>query len=383
MRKGIAVLATVLLSCIMSSALRAETGEIPAILGFHSAITDEGGNAIADGDVGIKFRITDANGAELYEESQMVSAANGLVSALIGNGLTQDGAPAGGVPMNVLDPQGARYLEVEVEGIATLPPMEIASVPYAAYAQQALGVANGSISFDSLSADAMKRITEALTNGKDASQILLRDELPTLYSAPAASSTIGVAGGLTYSTANYLQAALADLDKAIAGSNAKITAETGERSAAVSAEAQARVAADSSETSARAAADSAEADTRAVADAATNASVANLDGRVQAIENPQRLSFGRSAWGTVTCGLSPAVHGQNAVFSSSSGSTVSVAFVQPMSDAYYSVVVTPTADGIDTYSINLHPLLAFNKSAAGFSVNCNNVPSVDFIVMGN
>ncbi|MFA4874140.1 MAG: hypothetical protein WC956_02005 [bacterium] len=384
MKRSVLLGMAALALCQIPAQLRAESPAVPQVIGFHSVIADEGGNPIPDGDVTIDFRITDAAGTVLYEERQGVASVGGLVSALIGNGLTGDGAPTGGVPMGVLDPQGARFIEVAVEGVTTLPPMEIASVPYAAYAQEALGVADGSVSFESLDADAMQLIAQALTKGKDASQILLRDELPTLYSASSAASTIGVAPGLAYSGASHLQETLGDLDKAIVARDARINTEINDRSSAIAAEAQARTGADSSEAGSRLAADSSEAGVRSAADSSANSSIVDLQGRMQAIENPQRLSFNRSAWGTVSLsGGNAVMHGANASAAYLGSSLYRITFDQQMADDLYAVAVTP-ANNSNSQG-GAYPLSVSSKDAGGFTISLGNMSpqKFDFVVMGN
>ena len=155
MKRFVLIVICALIVCLVSSVSRATTPEVPVVMGYHSAVTDEGGNPIDDGGWNAWFRITDINGAKLYEERQGVTAIGGRISTLIGNGLTADGAPTGGVPLEALDPDGVRFLEVEIEGMDPLPAVEMAAVPYCSYSQVALGAAEGSISFDALAEGAV------------------------------------------------------------------------------------------------------------------------------------------------------------------------------------------------------------------------------------
>jgi hypothetical protein len=362
MAKRMLMITALFMFAAMPCAARAADALVPPVMGFHAALTDEGGNPVADGEVAAAFRIIDAAGTILYEEQQRVNSVGGQVAALIGNGLTGDGAPTGGVPIELLDPRGGRYLQVEVAGMAPLPMMELATVPYAAYAQEALGVAKEAIAFEDLSAAAVEELGKAMTDGAGAQSIVVREEL----AAPEAAAEIGVASGLASSTATDLQGVLDDLDGAIVASDARIAVEEGARSSADATEASARQDADGAEAAARSSADD------------------GVDKRVQAIENPHRLSFERSAWGSVTLdgNQNPVLHGQNASIAKLNAGVYRISFSSPMSDASYAAVVTPasTVGGGGT----LMPLSITNKAADGFTVGLGTMvnQSFDFIVMG-
>ncbi len=363
------LLVALILALVLPSV--ASATDIPAVVGYHSLVLDEGGNPIPDGDWGVRFRITDVSGNPLYEERQNLPAIGGRLSALIGNGLDANGAPTGGLSPAMLDPSGAKYLEVEIEGMDPLPAVELASVPYASYAQTALGVADASVGFEGLSGDVMVRIADELTGGAGADAIILREELGSLYSDPSSATSIGVStAGFTSSSSSDLQGALADIDLSLSAHSGDIAG----LATSLSSESAARAGADSAEASARSTADATEATVRAEADYA-------LDTRLDAIEDPSRLSFARSAWGSVAGGSSPTIIGQNASIAWEGANTYRVNFSQPFSSAGYAVILTPIGG---VHSADMPSV--YDKSASGFRVGFSisaATQSFDFMVLSN
>lgn len=340
--------------------------QLPTVLGFHSSVFDEGGNPIGDGEWNAHFRIIDADGRALYEEQQAVTAAGGAVSALVGNGLTGDGAPTGGVTAEVLDPQGVRYLEVEFEGMEPLPAMELASVPYASYAQTALTVADGALPFEAFADGVMDRIASELTGGADSSEIVLRSEIENT----TAAANIGVSTAeLSVSTGDDLQGVLVDFDATILQNASGVSTLTG----GLVAETQSRQSADNGLSNAIAS----EANVRSAEDAA-------LDGRVAALEDTARLSFMHSAWGTVTGGSNPSMIGANASVSSIGSNTYRVSLSPSMSSASYAVTITPSDNTKTGIPGTAGTLRVFNKTVSSFDVQFVGLSSesFDFIAMG-
>ena len=198
---------------------------VPPYLVYQSEMYDDGGNPISDGEVNVVFRITDGLGSVLYEEQQIIEAIRGQLTALVGNGTDPNGAPTGGLTVEMLDPVAPRYLEVEVDGLSALEPMEIASVPYSLYTSVALdaaegaidsrAIADGGVEFEDLSSGLVEDLANQLTDGAGADSIVLRQELDTLYRDPSAASVIGVSPNFVYSGADILQTVLQDLDRAI------------------------------------------------------------------------------------------------------------------------------------------------------------------------
>jgi hypothetical protein len=247
----------VIVACAVPISVQAgnpDLGSAPPYLVYQSELYDDGGNPISDGEVDIVFRITDGQGGVLYEEQQTVEAIRGQVTALVGNGLDLNGVPTGGLSIDMLNPVGPRYLEVEVEGFSALEPMEMASVPYSLYTSMALdaadgaidsrAIADGGVEFEDLSSGLIDQLANHLTGGAGAENIVLRQELDTLYRDPSAASTIGVSPNFVYSGADDLQAVLQDLDRAILQRDERISAEAQARQQADNAEAAARADAD-------------------------------------------------------------------------------------------------------------------------------------------
>lgn len=368
MKRFVPIVLCALLACLISSVSRAATSEVPVVMGYHSAVADEGGNPIDDGQWNAWFRITDMNGTKLYEERQGVTAIGGRISTLIGNGLNADGAPTGGVPLEALSPDGVRFLEVEIEGMDPLPAVEMAAVPYCSYSQVALGAADGSIGYDAFADGVLDNIAEDLTGGEGKEAIILREELDTIYSDPSSATYIGVAAAdLDNSTSSDLQNVLDDLDGAIAANESGISAESANRVSAINDEATARAAADSAEASARTTADNA------------------LDARLDAVEAPNRLSFLRSIWGTVYGDAT--FYGANASASSIGMNSYQVSFTESLSSANYAVVATPNHN-TSLGSNSPATLMLYDKTASGFKVvitpsSSSIFRSFDFIVIGN
>lgn len=203
---------------VLAAAVPVGASQAPAFMNFQSLLYDEGGNPLPDGVTGVSFRITDAYGRVYYEEHQAVDVARGAVSAIVGNGLDANGAPTGGIPSDALDPRDGRYLDVTIGGAAPQTAMEIVSVPYALFANEALAaapasidgkaIAAGSITAEHLATDALGDIGEALAGGGAVvGTAVLRE-------ADGAAS-IGVRQGFTYSGSTSIQGVLQDFDRAI------------------------------------------------------------------------------------------------------------------------------------------------------------------------
>jgi len=380
----------VLATCIvlmLPMAGNADPTSVPHFLNYQSLLYDDGGNLVANGPAGITFKITDAAGNVLYEERQTPDVVNGAVSAVIGNGLDGGGAPMGGVPASVLTPDSSRYLEVTVDGYPPETAMEIVSVPYAVYAEKALGAAEGaidgaalankSITIDHL-ADGL--ISDLATQMGTAGLIATRTDLTNLqttYRGTTGASTIGVTGGFVYSGSNNLQGVLQDLDRAIQSRQAGVdaiqtTVNTHTTSNVATAHPTgnwpiARLDTDiatqgelNAEAAARAAADAAEAGARGGKDE-------ELEVRLEAVEGASQIPL--SAWGTVDCDADPTMTGENATVSH--GGVLGmcrVTFVTAKADTNYAVSISsPNKDAVVT-----------NKTLDGFTAGVSGTPSVSF-----
>lgn len=381
MRPITTLLMTILI--LVAWALPAAAASVPPYLVYQSQLFDDGGNPIPDGPVGITLRITDVGGAILYEEAQTVDAIDGAVAAVVGAGAAD---PIGGVPADLFAGGASRYLEVEVEGVPPTPPMEIASVPYAFYAQEALGaaegaidgraIADGSIGIADVGADFVDGLAAELTGGGTAESFVVREELETLYRAPSAAATIGVEPQFLHSGANDLQGVLADFDLAIQRRDERIAAEEAARVAAVNTEASVRVGqvnalsmALGTETQQRIDADS----QRVLKSGDTMSGSLDVAGtvRVRTDEKgvPQdRTLYGNAlvlAWGSVDEN-GTLQGGFNCTSSRDANNIYHIAFLRQAADAHsYAAVVTfHDRDGDPSYN---NPII-YEKKRSGFKV---------------
>jgi hypothetical protein len=222
---------TVLLLPTISSATPTT---VPHFLNYQSLLYDDGGNLLADGPANITFKLTDALGNVLYEERQTLDVVHGAVSALVGNGLDGSGAPMGGIPASVLTPDGARYLEVTVDGYPPESGLEIVAVPYSVYAEKALAVADEgvtgamlakkSITMDHLADGLIDQIANQMTSGGTIATRTDLTNLQTTYRSIAGAGSIGVNGGFVYSGSTNIQGVLQDLDRSVQKREAEISA---------------------------------------------------------------------------------------------------------------------------------------------------------------
>ncbi|MBI4367113.1 MAG: hypothetical protein HY543_09870, partial [Deltaproteobacteria bacterium] len=176
---------------------------VPLYLNYQSLLLDPGGQPIANGPVELTFRITDADHATLYEETQVVESENGVIAALIGN--TQPS----GLTMDLFAPGTPRLLEVSRGGELTSGPMEIVSVPYALWSNR---VAPGGVDADTIADGAVeiRHFSDGLIG--DLAAKLLDTEALT---PPSSAGQIGVGAKFIYSGASTVQGVLKDLDLAI------------------------------------------------------------------------------------------------------------------------------------------------------------------------
>lgn len=241
MKRIFVMVAVVLLICVGTTSWGAP---VPELINFQSLLYDDGGNVLQDGEVVIEFRITDIEGNILYQERQTTNVIGGAVSTMIGNGLDENGVPTGGIPLSTFEPGESRYLEVEVDGYPPQGAMEIVSVPYALYAEQAMTVAAGSLKIDHFSEQLLQDLgTEISASGG----MTTWDDLGQASGA----SAVGVQTGFTYSGSTNIQGVLQDFDNAVSQQDSRIDAVEGtvaqevvNRQAADAAETQSRISAD-------------------------------------------------------------------------------------------------------------------------------------------
>lgn len=165
----------------------AQTPQVPHLLNFQSVLTDAAGSPLPDGMYDVDFQIVDAQAQVLYTETQTLEVAQGAVSAMVG--------AQGLLDLSLLDPQTPKFLSVRVASQGPEKLMEIATVPYALYAQQALGAAPQSIG------------GEAIQSGVITAEHLAEDVLNTLLG--------NVENNFFYSQSSSVPTVLRDLDIAV------------------------------------------------------------------------------------------------------------------------------------------------------------------------
>jgi len=155
MKKLNAKLKTLLFAVVGSAALlvsvsiRAQDVTVPHLINFQSVLTDAAGVPLSDGLYDISFRIVDPSGVELYQETQALETYKGVASAMVG--------AAGELDLSLLDPSTPRFLGVQVQGNGPETLLEIVTVPYSMFAEQALNVAPESIGTEAIQPGAITR----------------------------------------------------------------------------------------------------------------------------------------------------------------------------------------------------------------------------------
>lgn len=242
MRNLIAVAAIVVMVLIANVAI-SENCFVPRQFAYQGNIYDDGGNAIPDGPVEISIAIKDSSGGVVYSERQTVDAIAGSISALIGNGLDDDGVVTGGIDCAML--LTGTPLSLELEAIGFGPPivMQLASVPFAMVSDFAYRVAADSIGSDEIidgtisAADFSDRVYESigakLSGGEGDGEFITLERLKEIDAEPIAASSIGVQLPFLYSSAQNVQGVLVDLDHGLKGNDEKIDEEIDNRIAAV------------------------------------------------------------------------------------------------------------------------------------------------------
>ncbi|QQR81474.1 MAG: hypothetical protein IPJ69_04975 [Deltaproteobacteria bacterium] len=126
---------------------------IPRVLNFQSVLRDDAGNLLPDTTTALEFRILDADGTQLYFETQAeVPVTRGAVNAMIGEGdIPGTNTPTGGIPLNALDPTtGEKLLQYRIGNNESVDPIEFGLVPYAFWSEKSLGVVNNAIGSDQI-----------------------------------------------------------------------------------------------------------------------------------------------------------------------------------------------------------------------------------------
>jgi len=417
----ILVFTALLLSTISSSAGTA----VPHFLNYQSLLYDDGGNLLADQPAGMTFRITDAAGSVLYEERQTLDVVHGAVSALVGNGQDANNAPMGGIPASVLTPDGARYLEVTVDGYSPESGLEIVSVPYSVYAEKALSVADEAvtgamlakkiITMDHLADGLVDQLAgEMSARGALATRTDLTN-MQTTYRAASGAGNIGVNGGFVYSGNTNIQGVLQDLDRSIQKRQSEIEAHAGSASNVhgvtgnVVGTHDAQILSNKTLVAPNVsggmtvtggniimngnnitglpdpslpsdAAKMSYVDNAVSAEASARNSQDNaLDNRLLEIENKPKIR----AWGTVKCADPPVFNGWNINVTRDALILFNISFNESLPSAGYAVIIT--LQDYDYYQMQANPFAVLNKTQNGFQVRfpLEKLPSAfDFIVVG-
>ncbi|MDP2600873.1 MAG: hypothetical protein Q8P84_09120, partial [Deltaproteobacteria bacterium] len=206
------VAGSVLLWGLVLKAQEPAVVKIPHLINFQSALTDPAGNPLSDGKYNVLFRFLDVSGNSLYEEWQNLESQDGTVSAMVGS--------QNDLSLALLSPASVKFLSVQVEGQGPEIRMEIASVPYAYYAEEALAVAPLSIGTESIKPKSItaELLADDVLAGLMPStvvQVSQLDDLKGDYSGTMGASKIGINGSFVYSQGNQVQNVLKDLDTAI------------------------------------------------------------------------------------------------------------------------------------------------------------------------
>lgn len=208
--------------------------EVPKYLSYQSVLFDDGGNPLSDGRHQIVFRLIGSSSETLFEEKQDVEVAGGVASVIVGSGTSVDDTMSnGGVPVDILKPDGARYLEVQVAGNQPMNRLELVSVPYAVYADVATHVANGGVNAEGIGEGVvqMKHLSKELVNelavelaSNANSPLVSRSEMTGIEGA----ARIGVNSTFVYSGAKDVEQVLRDMDMAIANRHAESVKKSGD-----------------------------------------------------------------------------------------------------------------------------------------------------------
>ena len=206
------VAGSVLLWGLVLKAQELPAVKIPHLINFQSVLTDPAGNPLPNGRHNVLFRLLDASGNSLYEERQNLESQDGAVSAMVGS--------QNDLSLNLVSPASIKFLSVQVEGQGPETRMEIVSVPYAYYAEQALTAAPKSIGTEaikpkSITAELLADDVLAGLVPSTVVQISQLDDLKGDYSGTMGASKIGINGSFVYSQGNQVQNVLKDLDTAI------------------------------------------------------------------------------------------------------------------------------------------------------------------------
>lgn len=382
------VIAGILAAMVLMAAGAAGAAQVPPLINFQSVLYDDAGEPVPDGSSSVNFRITDINGSVLYEESQTLDVVHGMVSAMVGNGLTSGGAPTGGIPPDVFETDAGRYLDVTVDGYQPQATMEIVSVPYALYADKAMGAVDDSIGGDAIKAgaitarhfsdEALKELGGAMVGG---------DSL----GVSGAAQSIGVRSGFSYSGSSNIQGVLTDLDRVMATRSAQMDT-TINTLQTMDSNLQQQITNEVAERQ------SADGNLQGQIDN-TNSRITDVEDRVTVIETgpgPNISALNGFFMGGKICAWGYAnfesgggsnntalLYGSGASVSVASTTKATVTLDENCSGGRYMVLMNGYHTAFHTTGSDYHPALVSNRQPGSFDVSELNSPSTfDFMVIG-
>jgi len=259
--------------------------QVPKYVNFQSVLRDDSGNLVEDGFVDLTFKILDQDGDELYAEIQPgVQVVRSAINVMIGEGVTpgsSPSAPTGGIPVDTLDPnQGSHFLQIQFGPNLPSDPMELGSVPYAMYAEKALGLAPNILAGD---------VPDVfVTEGELAAAIQAHENDTTAHPA----SSITVAGPFTSITGSTVEQVLQSIDSDISTINSTISNINNIPGILNDGKIASTIARDSEVSSAV----STEASTRASGDSALQTQINDHETRITTLEGKPEVA----AWAYVT-----------------------------------------------------------------------------------
>lgn len=137
---GMSVVAALVMFLVSTAA-----AEIPKTINLQSVVYDSDGNVTEADFVSVNVQIVDESGNVYFQEDHFdVPVVEGAMNLLIGESL-------GGIPSEALDPtQGRKFVDILVDGSNPYDILPLSSVPYALWADTAVGVVDGSIDGNSI-----------------------------------------------------------------------------------------------------------------------------------------------------------------------------------------------------------------------------------------
>jgi len=152
---------------------------LPQFIQLQAVLIDDAGHVLKDlQETDMTLSILDIDGDIYYQEVQHVIVIHGAVSVLVGSGNDPtSGVPTGGIPPDALFPDRTKLLRFQIsEKSIPEADLELVSVPYAYYAQVAMGldhainsldIENGGIELEDLSDQALEALRGNRTRARE------------------------------------------------------------------------------------------------------------------------------------------------------------------------------------------------------------------------